>query len=256
VKEDRRKYNKHGKPPRREVEKEQAAKYSLQNQQGWSTRTFEENPLGLPPKLIPKMSKGKLELYGRHFGPKLKGLMEKCYEEIRHTDVREELALIRTVNLQRAMLLNATLETKFPDTPDGQQMQRAAIELAGNIVFSSSSDVIAVVEKVAKIDALAASVVSPFAIEGLTRQISRFVHNIFDDDPIYPDDAPDVVNRKLEAQERMVKFERAMDEELELPQLQGLAGAAKGTKITPDQQVLAMDAMIPTSPPVVEEIED
>ncbi len=186
-----------------------------------------------------KLSKETLRRYGKRIGPKLKALMEHFYSEGNHIDVREELALIRAVHTQRQELLSTVMEVQYKDI----EAERQAINLAGQIAMDSAHSVITACEKVAKIDAIAGAQQSPHAVDMVVGQINQFIYRIFDAGPVLDTDSPEERARKEEAHQRIDLFEKTMDAELELPSLK-----SRGTTITPDQQVLAMDDMIPTEP--------
>lgn len=190
------------------------------------------------------VSEKTLKLYGSRIGPKLRALVSKKMENPQHTDVREELAHIRAVHEERFVLWNTVLETNFPDTPEGRANRDVALTNIMSVVDASAKDIISACEKVAKIDVLAAGNTSPYAIDSVVTQIQQFVWRIFDMEKAPgPDAMPAEIERYKEAKERLRMFEAALDTELELPSLR-----ARGTTITPDQQVLAMDSMIPTKP--------
>lgn len=191
------------------------------------------------------VSEQTIKLYGRRIGPKLKALVAEQLENPKHLDVREELAIIRHVNAERLGLLSAVMEMPEGPTEDARAAQREMKSAAEALVMQSNQDVIAACEKVAKIDTLAASNTSPYAIDLVVRQICQFVHRIFGADIITDKDDEATIILKQEAHERIRLFEEALDTQLELPSIKG-----RGTTITPDQQVIAMDGMIPTQPEV------
>lgn len=198
------------------------------------------NPFLIRSEGLAKMSQSTINKYTRRIGPKLKAFIEEHFNSENHLDARAELAMLRYVNGERLALLSIVLETQFPDTPEGRRDRDSAKQLAEQIVMESNMEVISACERVAKIDALAGGKTSPYAIEAVVKQVSRFVHRIFDAEPIAEGDSPDVIAEKTAARKRMELFERALDEELELPML-----ATRGTTITPDMQVRAMDDTIP-----------
>lgn len=186
------------------------------------------------------MPEETLKRYGKRLGPKLKEVMEHFFKTGDHIDVREELALARTVHMQNQGLLDCAMELEFPATPEGVQLQREAIQIAGSIAMQSAERIIAMCEKVAKIDALAGQKNSPYALDSIKAQMCQFIYRIFDAPESWKDGTPEQQAEFTKRRAEMLKFETAMDNELELPTL-----LSRGTTITPDMQVQAMDATIP-----------
>ena len=177
--------------------------------------------------------------YQKVIGPKLKAVIDRIKSAPDFLDVSDEVAHIRVTHEQNIAVYNAVFEAQdeLGDKKD------EALRLAGSMLASSADEVIRAVEKAARIQVSMVDKVSPLALETTVRQISQFVFRAFDMPDIQPGDDIETQQRKIEAKVRIQKFNRMMTEELCLPTMKSL-----GTTITPDQQVLAMDASIPSEP--------
>jgi len=193
------------------------------------------------------ISRETMAFYQGVIGPKLKAVIDRIKSAPDFLDVSEEVAHVRVVHEQNVAVYDAVFENQdqLGDKRD------EALRLAGSLLNSSADDVIRAVEKAARIQVAMVDKVSPFALEATVRQISQFVFRAFDMPDIQPGDDIETQKLKVEAKLRLQKFNRMMSDELCLPTMKSL-----GTTITPDQQVLAMDASIPSGPDDGKEIED
>ena len=193
------------------------------------------------------ISSATMAYYARVIGPKLKAVLEQIKSAPDFLDVSEEVAHIRATHEQNVAVYSAVFENQdeLGDKKD------EALRLAGSLLASSADEVIRAVEKAARIQVAMVDKVSPLALEATVKQISQFVFRAFDMPDIQPGDDIETQELKVEAKLRIQKFNRMMTEELCLPTIKSL-----GTTITPDQQVLAMDASIPSGPDDDKEIEN
>ena len=169
-----------------------------------------------------------LKRYSRRIGPKMKAVLEELATNTKLNDVSEELEHIRAVHLHNCGIYSDVMESldKFVGE-NAQQNRDSAMRIAGEILKTSAFDVLAAVEKMSRIEANLANQIGPNAIALLTRQMTRFVYEAFDNDT-------------PEGKARIDNFEKMLNERLELPTLK-----ATHTNITPDMQVRAMDSTVP-----------
>jgi hypothetical protein len=158
--------------------------------------------------------------YGRQMRPALKAAVQELIEGlgvVEQLDLSEELALVRhqTGNLvevySAAVEGNATLETRVA---------------AGAVMVESVKDVIKAVESMAHVEEVKLRVSGTFAgaMHSVVVAVVKAVNEVFQDDY------------------RVPEFERVLRERL----LVHAAGSGEdGTVLTPDQDVIEMDELIP-----------
>lgn len=173
----------------------------------------------------------KVYRYGERYGTKLKALVES-FSSIDGHNIEEEMTHVRLAHADVVARYDAVLDATFPDTEEGRAGRTQALHLAGSMLKDSADDVLKAVERSAKIIALTADKLHPAMLDSAIRQLIGFMYQCFDaEDPAMAG--------------RMEAFEKAVNEHLQLPSLKK---AAQGTTITPDQQVQAMDALVPFVP--------
>jgi hypothetical protein len=190
------------------------------------------------------MARGKVTRYGHVIGPKLRDVLQQVNCKSIH-DLTEELEVVRTDHARYVAAYSFAIENvelKDTDTQQERATKQEVLRLAGEALRESTHDMLNLGEKYARILSATAGKMHPSTLDSLTRQILGFVVQIFEDG------SPEW-EAKLDA------LDKAMNEELELLSYKAARGEiAQGTTITPDQQVLAMDACIPAAPP--EEFEE
>jgi hypothetical protein len=183
----------------------------------------------------------RMAYYQNKIGPKFTALLKEMKDNSPDLfDVSEEINQIRAAHCEVEMKLFSTVlenaEKLGNQAPD-------ALRIAASMLQNSADNVIRSIERAARIQAQTAEKMSPMAMEQTVKQICQFVYRAFDAPGIVPGDSLEVQQQKQEAHRRIQHFDRMLNDELQLPTLKSL-----GTSITPDQQVLAMDASIPSEP--------
>lgn len=192
------------------------------------------------------ISKATMSFYGSVIGPKLTAILEQLREENLGCDIQQEVDHARAIHREKLQLFNIAMENPMKVEGDAYATM---FSVAAEMLQQSIDNVTRILERQAKINALQADKLSPYAIDGVVKQISLFVYRCFDaeipDKTLYTDEANyewAMYIYQCKKQD-MAKFNQLMTDHLQLPSMKNL-----GTSITPDQQVLAMDESIPSAP--------
>lgn len=186
-----------------------------------------------------------LRFYGRRAGPKMKESLLRAYRVGRDnpTDARAELAILRSTVEERFALLSEIIEADFKD----EKQKRSCVIEMQSAVTAACEDAIRTCERIARINATFVNGLDPEALTKIVQQFNQLIFTIFDEGEPLPGDDESTADRKRIMQVRLKQLDKALDEELQLPSLKN-----KGTHITPDRIVTAMDASIPYVPEEVE----
>ena len=181
----------------------------------------------------------RMGFYAKKVGPKLNALITEALETYKANDISEEITLTRVVATQSVQMYSQLLE--LPDSALPLQARQQILAEAGAMVTRSMEQATRLVERSAKIFALTTDKIDPSAVDAVVKQICRFVYLCFE---TYKTNQPgyeefDAAVNKIMV-EGVQKFDKMLNEELQLPSLKQL-----GTSITPDQQTLAMIDTVP-----------
>ena len=217
----------------------------------WISDKAGGNPLAIFNPERYGISRETMAYYYKVIGPKLKDALNALNNDENFLDVSEEVSHMRLIHQENLRVLGMVYESRENmDLPEETRNKcDITIRELAPLIANSAEGVIRAVERAAKIQVSLSDKANPHTTEILTRQICQFVYRAFDAPDIQPGDSLQVQQDKIAAKLRIQHFDKMMNEELQLPSLKAL-----GTSITPDQQVLAMDATIPSAPP--QEIED
>lgn len=190
------------------------------------------------------VSREKMTFYKRHFGPKLRALVEAAEQDSKARglhDISEEIALTKATLSHSIQFYNGVNELTADQVKSEDDRQRLLAE-SGAVVRGGLDHVTKLIERSAKIFALTAEKMDATAIDSITRQIMAFVFRCFDAYERHKEPGWEEFDDAMEAylQGKLLEFNRLMDEELQLPSLKNI-----GTNMTPDQTALLMDATIP-----------
>lgn len=134
----------------------------------------------------------------------------------------DELALMR----QLAQGAVATWDAATCDENEDKKVPEQLKAAAGILMREALNDVAKMAEHVAKIEGMAADKLSIAQLGIVVDQIVHLAHEVFGQDD--------------ETLERCKIFSALVNERIKIPTLE-----VKGTSITPDQDVMAMDATVP-----------
>lgn len=174
-----------------------------------------------------------MSFYAKRVGPKLKAVLEEASKnKMELLDITEEITLSRLATLKYMEVLEQIEELKIGVNNVTVESKQTLINNILPIVKRAWAEDSVLVERGTRIFTMLnnENKLSPNAIDEVVKQISKFHHACFHDHP-----------------DALAKFDNFLNNVLELPTLKG-----RGTSITPDMQVMAMDATIPTGPDVEE----
>lgn len=192
---------------------------------------------------FPRAPIAKRNRYGRVFGPKLKSLIAKIDDDGNPFSVTSEIEVARGIHVDSIRLyeeFNAIIEAMPTTTLAECQAQRQAFTLNNSILVDSNDRVLSALERCARITTQVCERVSPQYIALISKQILNMIYRCFDND-------------QPEFQEGIAKFERMIDEELQLPTIKGQIPPVDCVPI--EDQMLAMDMSIPMAPPPADSTE-
>jgi len=153
------------------------------------------------------------------YSDKLKGTLKAAVEGALQAPVAEQLSVLEELAVSRATAgLVVDMFQQAVDKNNGEAMQKA-----GFLVRETMEKIARLADIAARIQASGPNI-SVHTIHLIVNQIVRIAYEVFADD-----------------QPRAELFERMVRENVRLPSF----GEAEGTSITPDQDVMEMDATIP-----------
>lgn len=133
----------------------------------------------------------------------------------------EELALIRESIGPSIQIYGAAREASLKE-PENEKLREAALA-AGQLLRDQLAEVVKTCDVAARIDAAAKDKVSVHTLHHFVNQLVVCAHKVFGDDP------------------RVAELDQTLRETVRIPGV----NENEGTSITPDQDVLEMDATIP-----------
>lgn len=210
------------------------SQYSAIAESSDKTRDFRRAPI----------TKMQADLYIKQLGPKLSVVCRELLNNTKLNDITAEIAVTRTAYLESigewgslaAMIDDDQIISVMGGGIDEAAMQRGRHKLqqmiatARNDVVEGMDRISVLCERQAKIHNLTVDKLPPDAIDGIVKQICRFVHLCF---------AHDWAN--------IEKFNEMLNQELQLPSLKMI-----GTMSTPSQDVREMYDTIPRAPEIID----
>lgn len=185
--------------------------------------TTNYNIFGVNCRVFNKTRPEVVTFFAKRVGPKLRAVLEEAAADHKSVySVVEEITLARDA----ATPIVAIYEKLRYDPPEGipkQQLDEMLV-VAGRSQMTAMDELTRLIERGARIVSLEADKLHPHIIDEVMKQVMRFVQISFPND-----------------MEGLKRFDQLLTEELQLPSLND----GRGTTITPDQQVMAMDSTIP-----------
>lgn len=181
--------------------------------------------------------KEKMGFFYKHLGPKLKTLFDEAVT-VKEFDIQEEITLTRIAATEQLAICNQLHAiwddpSTRPTEPQAVSAYAALLREATEAFKKSLSDITYQVERQAKIHAMVAEKLGPNAIADVVRQINRMIYETFGQSDW----------------EGVKRLNDRLTNELQLPSLKN-----QGTTITPDQEVMLMDASVPLFVETIEPI--
>lgn len=171
-------------------------------------------------------------------GPKLTKLLDDALL-VEEFDIKEEVAIVRASCAEYVEALNALVELKCTDEfakldAESKEKINDKIRVVSQCVRNAMNDITFQVERHARIHNMVAEKIHPGAIQDVVRQLNRFVYECFGRNA---DGTPNM--------EALMKFDKKLNEELQLPTLKPLAPMASNDDVQAQCDIDAMDATIP-----------
>jgi hypothetical protein len=174
----------------------------------------------------------RVRFYNGRLGPKLKAYLNDCLAnpENDQLSLLHELALMRDIVGMSIALYDKSAEKLNLD----DIKQRELFILVASQMKDNLHDVRIMAESAARIRASAKETFSIHNLHDVVNQVTQMVRSVFGRD-----------------EKGLRRFERLLDEQLRLPKM-----GINGTTLTPDQDVLDMDELIPDSVESAQELLD
>lgn len=192
---------------------------------------------------IPAPQKQKSR-YHSVMGPKLKDLVA-CLDGANDPyDAMSELEQSRGAHVEMMRIFEETqayIETLPTQTEQQRMLKKEARILAVGMLNDSLQNVYSAMERCARITSMVCDKLHPQYIAGLTRQITEMIYLCFD-------------NGQPEMQPYIDKFEKMLDERLQLPTVKGECSNVQ-TVAYSEEAMAAMDLSVPGPPVVYENVD-